>query len=82
MSGTASVCAFYAFVAIVILATWRTSSWIGVDGVIRGFRQREHPSDTGAPALTTEVDRGVFTPSRAKVAETLNVTTDEPLPVG
>ena len=43
MSGTASVCAFYAFVAIVILATWRTSSWIVVDGVISGFRQREHP---------------------------------------
>jgi thiosulfate dehydrogenase [quinone] large subunit len=40
MSGTASVCAFYAFFAIVVLATWRTSSWIGVDGVIAGYRQR------------------------------------------
>jgi thiosulfate dehydrogenase [quinone] large subunit len=40
MSGTASVCAFYALFAIVILATWRTSSWIGLDGVISGFRQR------------------------------------------
>ncbi|MHB1209959.1 MAG: DoxX family protein [Acidimicrobiales bacterium] len=40
MSGTASVCAFYALFAIVILATWRTSSWIGVDGVISGYRQR------------------------------------------
>jgi thiosulfate dehydrogenase [quinone] large subunit len=40
MSGTASVCAFYAFFAIVILATWRTSSWIGVDGLISGRRQR------------------------------------------
>ena len=29
MSGTASVCAFYALFAIVILAMWRTSSWIG-----------------------------------------------------
>ena len=31
MSGTASVCGFYALFAIVILATWKTSSWIGVD---------------------------------------------------
>jgi thiosulfate dehydrogenase [quinone] large subunit len=40
MSGTASVCAFYAFFALVILAMWRTSSWIGVDGLISGYRQR------------------------------------------
>jgi thiosulfate dehydrogenase [quinone] large subunit len=40
MSGTASVCAFYALFAIVILAMWRTSSWIGVDGLISGRRQR------------------------------------------
>jgi thiosulfate dehydrogenase [quinone] large subunit len=40
MSGKASVCAFYALFAIVILATWRTSSWIGVDGLISGYRQR------------------------------------------
>lgn len=40
MSGTASVCAFYALFAIVILATWRTSSWIGADGLISGYRQR------------------------------------------
>ena len=29
MSGTASVCGFYALFAIIVLATWRTSSWIG-----------------------------------------------------
>jgi thiosulfate dehydrogenase [quinone] large subunit len=40
MSGTASVCGFYALFAIVILATWKTSSWIGLDGVIAGYRQR------------------------------------------
>ena len=40
MSGTASVCAFYALFAIVILATWRTSSWLGVDGFIGGYVQR------------------------------------------
>jgi thiosulfate dehydrogenase [quinone] large subunit len=40
MSGTASVTAFYALFAIVILATWRTSSWIGIDGLIAGYRQR------------------------------------------
>ncbi len=40
MSGTASVCAFYALFAIVILATWRTSSWLGVDGFVGGYIQR------------------------------------------
>lgn len=43
MSGTASVCAFYALFAIVILLMWRTSSWIGIDGLIAGYRQR-HPN--------------------------------------
>ena len=43
MSGTASVCAFYALFAIVILVMWRTSSWIGIDGLISAYRQR-HPS--------------------------------------
>jgi len=43
MSGTASVCAFYALIAIIILAMWRTSSWIGADGLISAYRQR-HPS--------------------------------------
>jgi thiosulfate dehydrogenase [quinone] large subunit len=42
MSGTASVCAFYALFAIVILATWKTSSWIGADGLIAAYRQRRH----------------------------------------
>ena len=42
MSGTASVCAFYALCALLILATWRVSSWIGVDGFIAGYRQRHH----------------------------------------
>ncbi len=40
MSGTASVNAFYALFAIVILATWRASSWLGVDGLISGYHQR------------------------------------------
>lgn len=43
MSGTASVCAFYALFAIVILTMWRTASWIGADGLIAGYRQR-HPN--------------------------------------
>jgi thiosulfate dehydrogenase [quinone] large subunit len=46
MSGTASVCAFYALFAIVILAMWRTSSWIGVDGFISGYRQRHAGATT------------------------------------
>ncbi|MGO9557754.1 MAG: DoxX family protein [Acidimicrobiales bacterium] len=51
MSGTASVCAFYALFAIVILATWKTSSWIGVDGLITGYRQRRRARFTSSPAL-------------------------------
>src|ERR1700733_4580795 len=42
MAGTASVCAFYALCAIIVLATWRTSTWIGVDGLIAGWRQRRN----------------------------------------
>jgi thiosulfate dehydrogenase [quinone] large subunit len=49
MSGTASVCAFYALCALVVLATWKTSSWIGADGFISGYRQRHHDK-----RLTTE----------------------------
>jgi thiosulfate dehydrogenase (quinone) large subunit len=50
MSGTASVCALYALFAIVIIAMWRTSSWIGVDGLISGYRQRRRnatPTNAG-----------------------------------
>jgi thiosulfate dehydrogenase (quinone) large subunit len=42
MSGTASVCGFYALCAIIVLATWRTSTWIGVDGLYAGYKQRRH----------------------------------------
>jgi thiosulfate dehydrogenase [quinone] large subunit len=49
MSGTASVCAFYALCAIIVLATWRTSTWIGVDGLIKGFQQRRHHAAPAAP---------------------------------
>ena len=52
MSGTASVCAFYALFAIVILVMWRTSSWIGADGLIAGYRQRHSNLFTSHPRLT------------------------------
>jgi hypothetical protein len=41
--------------AIVILATWRTSSWIGVDGVISGYRQRRQAR---ADADSVAIDAG------------------------
>jgi thiosulfate dehydrogenase [quinone] large subunit len=44
MSGTASVCAFYALFAIVLLATWRTSSLFGLDGIVKGYLQRHKDS--------------------------------------
>jgi thiosulfate dehydrogenase [quinone] large subunit len=46
MSGTASVCAFYALIAIIILTMWRTSSWLGVDGLVASYRQRHHSAHT------------------------------------
>jgi thiosulfate dehydrogenase (quinone) large subunit len=63
MSGTASVCAFYALFAIVILAMWRTSSWIGVDGLISGRRQRRMMARSSVPSddddqSPRETDRG------------------------
>jgi thiosulfate dehydrogenase [quinone] large subunit len=51
MSGTASVCAFYALFAIVILATWKTSSLFGVDGLIAGYRQRHANARHFAPVV-------------------------------
>jgi thiosulfate dehydrogenase [quinone] large subunit len=69
MSGTASVCAFYALFAIVILAMWRTSSWIGVDGLISGYRQRHaakvdesNLNDKSGPAPKV-APRGVVSPT-------------------
>jgi thiosulfate dehydrogenase [quinone] large subunit len=58
MSGTASVCAFYALFAIVILVMWRTSSWIGIDGLISGYRQR-HPNLLTVRGLHLPWERGV-----------------------
>jgi thiosulfate dehydrogenase [quinone] large subunit len=61
MSGTASVCAWYALFALVILTMWRTASWIGADGLIARYRQhhtgqhhfgfpaRRHAAVTPAP---------------------------------
>jgi thiosulfate dehydrogenase [quinone] large subunit len=55
MSGTASVCAWYALFAIVILTMWRTSSWIGIDGLIARYRQRQYRQhDTRTTSTATE----------------------------
>lgn len=67
MSGTASVCAFYALFALVILATWRTSSWIGVDGIISGYRQRH--------AGLNEAAHAEEHPEVAAALKTLDATT-------
>ncbi len=66
MSGTASVCAFYALFAIVLLAMWRTSSWIGVDGLISGYRQRR--------ASANELGRVEEHPEIAAALKTLEAT--------
>jgi uncharacterized membrane protein YphA (DoxX/SURF4 family) len=56
ISGTASVCALYALFAIVILAMWRTSSWIGVDGLVAGFRQRHNDRRTSGENVTRTLE--------------------------
>ena len=63
MSGTASVCAFYALFAVVILATWRTSSWLGADGFIGGYVQRRRARRL--LASTAPVLSAVPAPARA-----------------
>ena len=72
MSGTASVCAFYALFALVILATWQTSSWIGVDGLIYGYRQRHEDSRLNRyfdrPLATLRVKGSVETPTTDQTA--------------
>lgn len=40
LSGTAGVNPVYALSAILLLATWRTSGWIGLDGLLVGFIER------------------------------------------
>ena len=59
MSGTASVCAFYALCAIIVLATWRTSTWIGVDGIIAGFKQRRRHAAIVEETLATVTGQSV-----------------------
>lgn len=65
MSGTASVCAFYALCAIIVLATWRTSSWIGLDGIIAGWRQRRRANKVPDTVNFTvaDVETPVLVPS-------------------
>ncbi len=82
MSGTASVCAFYALFAIVILSTWRTSSWIGVDGLIRGYRQRHLPPSVALTVDDILVAADSLTPSIASIDGVVHVTKDEPVSVG
>ncbi|MGB7103057.1 MAG: hypothetical protein WBD82_00490 [Acidimicrobiales bacterium] len=74
MSGTASVCAFYALFAIVILATWRTSSWIGVDGLISGYRQRHGNASQEVYASNTPVTPRYSRPATQTPSETVNTT--------
>lgn len=62
MSGTASVCAFYALFAIVILTFWKTSSWIGVDGLIASYRHRGDHLDATRPGVATPIT-GVHQPA-------------------
>jgi hypothetical protein len=49
------VCAFYALCAIVVLTMWRTSSWIGIDGLIASYRQHRRGRHYAAPATQAGV---------------------------
>lgn len=65
MSGTASVCAFYALFAIVILTMWRTSSWLGVDGLVASYRQHHASQNTPIHHLLSRVAAGTPTVEKA-----------------
>jgi thiosulfate dehydrogenase [quinone] large subunit len=65
MSGTASVCAFYALFAIVILTMWRTSSWLGLDGMLASYRQHHHDGRHHARLTRTRAGTGTPAPARA-----------------
>jgi thiosulfate dehydrogenase [quinone] large subunit len=72
MSGTASVCAFYALIAVVVLTMWKTSSWFGVDGLLASYRKGLHagrhhvgpPLDL-TPARTFDVVPATSAPAAA-----------------
>jgi hypothetical protein len=78
MSGTASVCAFYAFFALVILATWRTSRWIGVDGLISGYRQRHQGATSSSAPLTAATRPPERVSSAKKSVAGVTLTTPAP----
>ena len=63
LSGTAGVNPVYALVAVVVLATWRSSGWIGVDGLIAGARQRRRQQRP-----LTATDPGVVAAPRTRTA--------------
>ena len=69
MSGTASVCAFYALFAVVILVMWRTSSWLGVDGLIASYRQHHtHERGLHTPIRDLLSHHAAGTPATDKTA--------------
>jgi thiosulfate dehydrogenase (quinone) large subunit len=65
MSGTASVSAFYALFAVVILTMWRTSSWIGLDGLLSSYRQHHHVGRHHLRVPRTHAGTGTPVPARA-----------------
>jgi len=78
MSGTASVCAFYALAALVVLATWRTSSWIGADGFLRA--RRAHMTN-GTPPPSSDLVPVVDAPlmTTGAVTPIAVMAVDEPI---
>jgi thiosulfate dehydrogenase [quinone] large subunit len=58
LSGTAGVNPAYAAASILLILTWRTSGWIGCDGVTMGILQRRHDHHDAA-ALAPRVGAAV-----------------------
>ena len=75
MSGVASVCAFYALFAVVLLAMWPTAGWIGLDGVISGYWQRHvgsvhrqvHAEEVSLPLASAADHRTTHGPEQSSV---------------
>jgi thiosulfate dehydrogenase [quinone] large subunit len=85
MSGVASVCAFYALFAVVLLLVWPTAGWIGIDGLILGYRQnhigtlhRPQPTDI-VPPPTKPIDPDT-SGGNDLVNTTLGEDVSEPVP--
>jgi thiosulfate dehydrogenase [quinone] large subunit len=59
LSGTAGVNPVFMVASVVLIVAWRTSGWIGFDGLLMGYRQH-HPHTPASGAETAGARHGIF----------------------